>query len=164
MGRLPEPGKDAGTWGGILNDYLLTEHDTNGVLKLRTDGTLDAFYKKPAAGIPLTDLDAASQTKMAQAASAYQKPGGGIPKADLAASLQTLLDNTVSSSSLSINVKSFGATGDGTTDDTTALSNALQAANTAGGATVLIPRGVYIVSADLSIPANTTVMGEGKNT
>ena len=33
MSRLPEPGKDAGTWGAILNDYLLKAHSEDGSLK-----------------------------------------------------------------------------------------------------------------------------------
>lgn len=33
MPRLPEPGKDAGQWGGILNDFLLQSHSPSGVLK-----------------------------------------------------------------------------------------------------------------------------------
>lgn len=68
MTRLPTPGSDNGTWGNLLNDYLLVEHDANGVLKIRTDGTmelasnkgvasgyapLDASSKVPAANLPL---------------------------------------------------------------------------------------------------------------
>lgn len=33
MARLPEIGSDAGTWGGILNDFLLTSHNSDGTLK-----------------------------------------------------------------------------------------------------------------------------------
>ena len=31
--RLPQPGSDEGTWGNVLNDYLLQSHDGNGALK-----------------------------------------------------------------------------------------------------------------------------------
>lgn len=41
MARLPTPGGDDGKWGDILNEFLLAEHETNGLLKIRTDGTLD---------------------------------------------------------------------------------------------------------------------------
>ena len=41
MSRLPNPGADTGVWGDILNDFLLTEHQPNGTLKLRTDGTIE---------------------------------------------------------------------------------------------------------------------------
>ena len=40
MARLPVPGADANQWGTVLNDYLSTEHQTDGTLKIRTDGTL----------------------------------------------------------------------------------------------------------------------------
>lgn len=39
MSRLPTPGSDAGTWGQILNDYLLTAHNSDGTLK---DNIVDA--------------------------------------------------------------------------------------------------------------------------
>ncbi len=38
--RLPIPGSDDGTWGQLLNDFLLIEHAADGSLKIRTDGTL----------------------------------------------------------------------------------------------------------------------------
>ena len=31
--RLPTPGRDAGSWGGILNDFLSVSHNANGTLK-----------------------------------------------------------------------------------------------------------------------------------
>lgn len=33
MPRLPNPGGDSGAWGGILNDFLAVEHNTDGTLK-----------------------------------------------------------------------------------------------------------------------------------
>ena len=41
MSRLPNPGADHGVWGDILNDFLLREHNNDGTLKLRTDGTFE---------------------------------------------------------------------------------------------------------------------------
>lgn len=35
--RLPIPGQDSGTWGGILNEYLSVELNTDGSLKRATD-------------------------------------------------------------------------------------------------------------------------------
>jgi hypothetical protein len=39
MPRLPVPGADEGAWGVILNEYLSVEHNSDGTLKTRTDGT-----------------------------------------------------------------------------------------------------------------------------
>lgn len=49
MARLPEPGSDSGTWGSILNDFLLQEHNADGSLKIRTDGSLDVADATAAA-------------------------------------------------------------------------------------------------------------------
>jgi len=47
------------------------------------------------------------------------------------------------------NVKSYGATGNGSTDDTTAVQAALDAAISAGGGVVYFPRGVYVIGGAL---------------
>lgn len=39
MPRLPQPGGDQGAWGDLLNDFLSVEHNVDGTLKARTDGT-----------------------------------------------------------------------------------------------------------------------------
>jgi pectate lyase-like protein len=126
MSRLPQPGSDNGVWGDVLNDFLMQEHTTAGALKIRTDGTLDAYY---------------------------QKPGSGIPKSDLASSVQTTLDTSYPV----INAQTYGAKGDGTTDDTTAIQNALNAVPSAGG-TVVLPAGTYIISSTLTIDKDGTIL------
>jgi len=61
------------------------------------------------------------------------------------------------------NVITYGATGDGSTDDTTNINTAI-AALTAGD-TLFFPAGTYIVSSALTdIPSNTSVLGAGRNT
>lgn len=130
MARLPRSGQDQGAWGDILNDFLSQEHASNGALKLRTDGTLDAYYQKPSAGIPQNDLTS---------------------------TVQTLLNST-------INAKTYGAVGDGSTDDTTALQAAINAVPSSGG-TVTIPAGTYVVSSTLVIDKDATVItGVGAST
>lgn len=64
MARLPTPGGDSNAWGQVLNDFLVVEHNADGTLKLRTDGT---FYQKPAGGIPKSDLAASVQTSLTTA-------------------------------------------------------------------------------------------------
>lgn len=39
MVRLPTPGSDDGAWGDLLNEFLRVEHNADGTLKARTDGT-----------------------------------------------------------------------------------------------------------------------------
>tara|TARA_R100000388_G_scaffold22352_1_gene17016 strand:- start:3634 stop:6621 length:2988 start_codon:yes stop_codon:yes gene_type:complete len=60
-----------------------------------------------------------------------------------------------------VSVKDFGATGDGSTDDTTAIQAALTAAS--GNSKVFLPKGTYMVSATINIPSNTHFVGEGKS-
>ncbi len=47
MTRLPQPGADGGTWGDILNDYLLQAHNADGTLKPAsvTEETLDSAVR-----------------------------------------------------------------------------------------------------------------------
>lgn len=69
---------------------------------------------------------------------------------------------------LIFNVKDFGARGDGITIDRDAIQSALDAAHAAGGGTVYIPKGVYIVTGRdnpahgaLQVRSNVTIQGEG---
>lgn len=61
-----------------------------------------------------------------------------------------------------VSVKEFGATGDGTTDDTTAVQAAIDAVNTAGGGGVFFPAGTYLVTG-VTLYKNMVVQGEGYN-
>jgi hypothetical protein len=56
-----------------------------------------------------------------------------------------------------VNVKDFGAIGNGVADDKVALQNAL---NAGAGGMVFIPNGTYIISDTIYIPPATTVFGE----
>jgi hypothetical protein len=132
MARLPTPGKDAESWGDLLNAFLRVEHNEDGTL--RPGGSLASRYSKPTMGIPLSDLDSAVSTKINQA---------------------------VRQGDLTINVKDYGATGDGSTDDTQAIQAALNAC-TQGG-TVLIPAGAYAVTAPLVLPPMVTLRGSHGN-
>src|ERR1019366_6708335 len=94
MTRLPEPGKDIGTWGGILNDFLKTAHNPDGSLKSSALRILDGSITTPQlADNAVTDskLDVATQTTLATVASKYTKPAGGVPLTDLSSSLRANL-------------------------------------------------------------------------
>ena len=59
-----------------------------------------------------------------------------------------------------INVRDYGAKGDGATDDTAAIQAAV-AAIPASGATLLFPPGNYIVSGTAALPSSTRMRGRG---
>jgi hypothetical protein len=58
-----------------------------------------------------------------------------------------------------LNVNVYGATGDGTTDDTVAIAAAISAAVAAGGGVVYLPVGTYIVSSQVQIPNTVALLG-----
>jgi parallel beta-helix repeat protein len=70
------------------------------------------------------------------------------------------------SQSLEFNVKDYGAVGNNSTDDTTAIQSALNACNTAGGGTVYFPKGIYIANPNtgLNVYSNTIIKGDGAST
>ena len=73
--------------------------------------------------------------------------------------------NTDSGSFFDVTVAPFNATGDGMTDDTASISNALSAAARHGGGTVYLPQGEYKITKPLSVPSGVQLrgaMGTGK--
>ena len=60
-----------------------------------------------------------------------------------------------------LNVREFGAVGDGKADDTAAFQRALTAASKMGGNTVLVPAGIYVITAPVAIDAYCTLEGMG---
>jgi len=58
-----------------------------------------------------------------------------------------------------LNVRDFGARGDGQTDDTAAFQKALQASAVSGGGVVLAPRGNYFFAGHLNVPPAVTLRG-----
>lgn len=65
-----------------------------------------------------------------------------------------------------LNVKDFGARGDGVTDDTAAIQAALDAVAAKGGGRLELPPGTYVVAPSgatvyLKVPSNCTVFGHG---
>lgn len=68
-------------------------------------------------------------------------------------------------SNLIYNVKNpaYGAVGDGTTDDGVAVAAAIAAANAAGGGIIFFPKGTYLFTAVLSLPATVSLVGCGSS-
>lgn len=68
MARLPDVGGDDGSWGAILNEFLLAAHNTDGSLKpisqAQVDGLVSALSAKANASHthPITDVTSLQQT------------------------------------------------------------------------------------------------------
>ena len=105
---------------------------------------------------------------------------GEKPISSHAAMFNLLKTNTVNQSifqmlsDLAISVRIFGATGDGSTDDTTAIQNCINYVATLGsgavqvpfrrsGATMYFPSGTYKTTAEITFPSGTyTIRGTGR--
>jgi len=218
MARLPEPGKDVGTWGIVLNDYLSQSHNADGSIKNNVVTPASLTSNIPQTKIVNLQTDLAGKANTADLApvatsGAYgdltDKPNipnisdvlhldqatpqtliNGQPiQATLTASqlvatdankkLQSLPVATYPSltelsyvkgltssvqgqlSDMTTSVKSFGAKGDGTTDDTIAMQAAFDSMASDGGA-MYIPTGTYIVSGlRLTRKARAYIYGDG---
>ena len=76
------------------------------------------------------------------------------------------VENTADLGTRTYNIRDFGAKGDGTTVDTTALQAAIDACNKDGGGTVLVPAGTFVIGTTelksdvtLRIAAGGTLLG-----
>jgi hypothetical protein len=74
--------------------------------------------------------------------------------------LQTMMQN-FRTDVVPISVKEYGATGDGSTDDSTAIQAAIDAANSAGGGTVFFPLATYAILTGLTLYDDITLDLQG---
>src|SRR5215470_18525918 len=79
---------------------------------------------------------------------------------DLVTPWNTSVDLPIVGSSLVLNVKDFGAVGDGNVDDTIAFNKGLAKLDSSNGGTLLVPSGTYLVG-DLRIASGTALRGMG---
>lgn len=74
------------------------------------------------------------------------------------------VQDAVSNLRASVSVKDYGATGNGTTDDTSAINAAITAAQTTSSAgTVIFPAGQFKVAGQVTVPDGVTLVGQGAN-
>jgi len=172
MARLPIPGSDNQQWGNILNDYLSVAHDAGGTIKngvIGNDQITDVSQTK-VTGLSATLSNKANNSDVVhltgdESISGIKTFAGTInvpaPTTDTNAATKLYVDSLLPAS-LVFNVKDYGAVGDGTTDDQTAIQDTIDAAEAAGGGIVFIPQGTYIVSGTPQITTgNIIVAGTG---
>ena len=99
--------------------------------------------------IPLSQLDANFATQASASEIDYTITGGTVSR-----TLQAKLFDVISAGD-------FGAVGDGVTNNTTALQNAINYVAFIGGGTLYIPNGSY-VTGPLTLLANVSIVGSGK--
>jgi len=143
--RLPIPGQDDGTWGDILNAFLEVEHNT--------DGSLRNVVR------PNSLATVATSGSYADLSSKPTIPAAGTIAGTYAAGNDSRITNAQQKGDLILNAKDYGATGDGSTDDTAALQAAITAA--AGTSSVFVPKGTYRVTSSLLVVAGTRIIGAG---
>lgn len=61
-----------------------------------------------------------------------------------------------------VSVKDFGAVGDGTTDDTTAINNTIIYVNSNGGGAIYVPPGTYKITNSITVLSNVKFFGAGR--
>ncbi|WP_322032442.1 glycosyl hydrolase family 28-related protein [Paraburkholderia sp. J76] len=71
------------------------------------------------------------------------------------------LSASVVAAPLVVNVRSYGAAGDGQADDSASLQRAIEALNAAGGGELYFPAGTYLHSEEITVSGHVKVYGTG---
>jgi hypothetical protein len=135
MTRLPNIGEEE--WGDVLNEFLLVSHNTDGTPRKDNPELL-------AGTVGLSDLKTTNL------------PSDPILKTPLLSHDGTDL---VWKTSIEINVRDYGAVGDGVTDDTDAIQSAI---NAAGSGLVVFPSGVFMTTGVKIRNKGTALRGDGR--
>ena len=146
MTRLPVPGQDDGTWGNILNDFLGVSHNSDG--SLNTSAISNAGAVLTANN--LQDIQSISVARNSLGLGGAATLNVGTTAGTVAAGNDNRIIGAVQQGALVYNVKDYGAKGDGSSDDASAIQNAINAAEMSGGI-VFVPAGTYMVKSVLSI-------------
>ena len=151
--------------------------------------TVPYTFATASGSLPLSQLDS-NFTALGQASNIANTPAGTIASTDVQSAINEIVSDLAAStgSSLvgylpsgtgavaatvqtklreSVSVKDFGAKGDGVTDDTAAIIAALTAVYAAGGGTVYVPSGTYLVTSIAfqwpGTARTVNIQGAGKN-
>ncbi|MFG3660230.1 glycosyl hydrolase family 28-related protein [Streptomyces sp. NPDC047706] len=163
------------TFGAGVADFVVQPSD--GLWGVAANVVV-TFWDEAEGGLQYTDLLDATGTPVTQVVTdefgalpefsgpdgvlgMWAQAGGGtrawLATRDLTSSASTKLDWIVVTDPL------YGAAGDGVRDDTASIQAAIDAATAIEGGTIYIPRGTYMLSAPLLLPAGEgpTIIGSG---
>ena len=144
MARLPVPGSDNDIWAELLNEFLRVSHNEDGTQKV------DSI---PPHSVELWDLDVKNNSDQPIDNLVLTNADNRLVWKDPGEVLRA-------KSKLRINVADYGAKGDGVTDDTAAIQNAIDAAE--NGGIIEIPRGTYKVRGLKVRKHGITITGEAR--
>lgn len=127
---------------------------------------IKTFSSSPIAPTPSASAQVATKGYVDGVASSGSTPDADATtkgKVQLAGELggvgSTATSPTVKNMYRVFNVKDYGAIGDGSTDDITAIQNTINAATAANGGVVFFPAATYIISSSIVPKSNVTLMG-----
>jgi hypothetical protein len=140
MARLPTPGGDVDKWAELLNEFLLVAHNPDGTQRADSIGT----FATAAATVGLHDLRTLNPPNQQTKSLLLSNDG----------------TNLVWKQTIEINVRDYGAVGDGVHDDTTAIQAAIN--DTSDGGAVVFPRGVFMVRGIKINNKGTSLIGNGR--
>lgn len=159
MARLPQPGGDQGVWGDILNDFLLQAHNSDGSLKDIPQSKIEDLATDLAAKQPLN----ANLTSIAGlSTTAYGR--SLLTTADAAA-----LRSTAGADEAYFQVFGVAAPTGVAATDSAAIQAAITACAAAGGGTVMLKAGTYVLgTTQITFPimseGSLVLRGQGVNT
>jgi hypothetical protein len=135
---------------GITNAYTKTEVDniTGDLSELETESNADLVGSVNEVNANVGDKSSLLTTIKTNIVNAINE-------------LVSSISNKVSKGDLVINVKDYGAKGDGVTDDTTAINLAISSNK---GKRIHSPSGTYIISSPIVVYAKTKLSGDGFTT
>lgn len=169
MARLPKVGSDNNTWGHVLNDFLLTEHNEDGTLKLRSEN----FVQTTGGVLPASVMRAFADRGVAQSNTSYSKWDTVVYNGRRILITAPYTSNSSGFISAANYVQlggqhiyyayDFGYRADGSQASAAANTNALQLAiNTAAasnGGTIVLPFGYGFISGSLELKNRVWLQG-----
>lgn len=167
-GELGEAGTHRAEWRVLRGGVVDFRWPANGYVSIKLNEPIDAS-RDPATISPDQDIDVGHVA--ADSVTAVGTVSAGHLDAPTGEFTQSVTSPDISGGVVrsaadpyDVTHDDFGAVGDGVTDDTQAIQDALNAAAADGGGLVYLPAGVYLVTATLIVPGGVTLAGDGFGT